>query len=138
MVVDVVTELSSRINLSHAINCEALCVTTLVTLPPEFRGNGTLVVHRAVNMVQGVSGARTVDIRLPGKGNSNSHGARTVHQKHRWIRTSRLPIKNSLFVHLIVREEDAEVEKYPLGLGVGARGYGLGRRVRGSGCRVEG
>ena len=41
-------------------------------------------------------GSRKVDIRLPGKGNSNSHGARTVHQKHRWIRTSRLSIKNSL------------------------------------------
>ena len=39
---------------------------------------------------------RKVDIRLPGTGNSNSHGARTVHQKHRWIRTSRLSIKNSL------------------------------------------
>ena len=37
-----------------------------------------------------------VDTRLPGKGNSNSHGARTVHQKPRWIRTSRLSIKNSL------------------------------------------
>ena len=39
---------------------------------------------------------RKVDIRLPGKGDSNSHGARPVHQKHRWVRTSRLPIKNSL------------------------------------------
>ena len=39
---------------------------------------------------------RMVDIRLPGKGDSNSHGARPVHQKHRWIRTSRLSIKNSL------------------------------------------
>ena len=37
-----------------------------------------------------------VDIRLPGNGSSNSHGARPVHQKHRWIRTSRLSIKNSL------------------------------------------
>ena len=41
-------------------------------------------------------GLRKVDIRLPGKGNSNSHGAQPVHQKHRWIRTSRLSIKNSL------------------------------------------
>ena len=40
--------------------------------------------------------SRKVDIRLPGKRNSNSHGARMVHQKHRWIRTSRLSIKNSL------------------------------------------
>ena len=41
-------------------------------------------------------GSRKVDIRLPGKWNSNSHGARPVHQKHRWIRTSRLSIRNSL------------------------------------------
>ena len=48
-------------------------------------GEGTLSVQQA----------RKVDIRLPGKGDSNSHGARPVHQKHRWTRTSRLSIKNS-------------------------------------------
>ena len=40
-----------------------------------------------------------VGIRLPGKGNSNAHGARPVHQiisMIKWIRTSRLSIKNSL------------------------------------------
>ena len=40
-----------------------------------------------------------VDVRLPGKGNSNSHGARPVHQiisMIKWIWTSRLSIKNSL------------------------------------------
>ena len=40
-----------------------------------------------------------VDIRLPGKGNSNSHGARPVHQiisMIKWIRTSRLSINKSL------------------------------------------
>jgi len=44
-------------------------------------------------------GARKADIRLPGKGNSNSHGARPVHQilsMIKWIRTSMLSIKNSL------------------------------------------
>jgi len=46
--------------------------------------------------VQGLLSTRKVDIRLPGKGDSNSHGARPVHQKHRWTRTSRLSIKNSL------------------------------------------
>jgi len=38
-------------------------------------------------------------VRAPGKGNSNSHGARPVHQiitMIKWIRTSRLSIKNSL------------------------------------------
>ena len=40
-----------------------------------------------------------VDVRLPGKGNSNSHGARPVYiiiSMIKWIRTSRLSIKNSL------------------------------------------
>ena len=42
---------------------------------------------------------RKVDERLPGKGNSNSHGARLVHliiTLMKWIRASRLSIKNSL------------------------------------------
>jgi len=42
---------------------------------------------------------RKVDVRLPGKGNSNSHGARPVHliiTMIKWFRTSRLSIKNSL------------------------------------------
>jgi len=42
---------------------------------------------------------RKVDVRLPGKGNSNSNGARPVHliiTMIKWIRTSRLSIKNSL------------------------------------------
>ena len=42
---------------------------------------------------------RKVDVRLPGKGNPNSHGARPVHliiTMIKWIRTSRLSIKNSL------------------------------------------
>ena len=41
---------------------------------------------------------RKVDVRLPGKGNSNSHGARPVHQiikMIQWIRTSGLSIENS-------------------------------------------
>ena len=40
-----------------------------------------------------------VDVRLPEKGNSNSHGARPVHyiiSMIKWIRTSRLSVKNSL------------------------------------------
>ena len=42
---------------------------------------------------------RKVDVRLPGKGNSNSHGARPVHQiisMTAWLRTSELSIHNSL------------------------------------------
>ena len=46
-----------------------------------------------------VGPARKVDVRLPGKGDSDSHGARPVHliiTKIKWIRTSRLSIQNSL------------------------------------------
>jgi len=43
---------------------------------------------------------RRVDVRLPGKGNSKSHGARPIHliiTTIKWIRTSRLSIQNSPF-----------------------------------------
>ena len=48
---------------------------------------------------KGDSGARKVDVRLPGKGDSKSHGARPVHlvmTMIKGIRTSRLPIRNYL------------------------------------------
>ena len=51
-------------------------------------------------------GTRKVDIRLPGKGDSNSHGARPVHPKHRWIRSSRLSIKDSLSVQGLLEIND--------------------------------
>ena len=44
---------------------------------------------------------RKVDVRLPGKGNSNCRGARPVHliiTMIKWIRASRLSIKNSLYI----------------------------------------
>ena len=46
----------------------------------------------------GLGETRKVDVRLPGKRNSNSHGARPVHliiTMIKWIRTSRLSTKNS-------------------------------------------
>ena len=46
---------------------------------------------------------RNVDIRLPGKGNSNSHGARPVHQiiaMTNRLRTSRSSINKSLSCRL--------------------------------------
>jgi len=64
----------------------------------------------------------TSDIRLPGKGNSNSHGARPVHQiisMIKWIRTSRLAIKNSLslipIVPLIASLRRLDVDLIPRG-----------------------
>ena len=56
------------------------------------------VVLRVVNPVH-LEQHRKVDVRLPGKGSSNSHGARPVHliiTMIKRIRTSRLSIKNSL------------------------------------------
>ena len=47
--------------------------------------------------------SRKLDVGQPEKRNSNSHGARPVHQiimMIEWIRTSRLPIKNVLSVLL--------------------------------------
>ena len=47
-------------------------------------------------------GSRDVDIRLCGKVNSKSHGARPVNQiisMMKWIRISRLPTRNSLPPH---------------------------------------
>ena len=61
-----------------------ICLKIDVRIPPRRALRG-LAAH-----------PRKVDIRLPGKGDSNFHGARPVHQKHRWIRTSRLSIENSL------------------------------------------
>ena len=45
------------------------------------------------------TGTRKVNTRLPGQGNSKSHGARPVHQiisMIKWIWTSRLSMKTSL------------------------------------------
>ena len=45
-----------------------------------------------------LQGSRKVDIRLPGKGNANSHGARPVHQiisTIKWIRTGKVSMTNS-------------------------------------------
>ena len=55
---------------------------------------------------EGLGVTRKVDVRLPGKGNSNSHGARPVHliiTMIKWIRTSRLSIKNSLSYRRFLR-----------------------------------
>ena len=51
----------------------------------------------------GVGLRRKVDVRLHGKGNSNSHGARPVHlivTIIKWIRTSRMSTKDSLAVRV--------------------------------------
>ena len=61
---------------------------------------------------EGPAPTRKVDVRLPDKMNSNSHGARPVHQiisMMKWMRTSRLPIKNSLFWVGVQPEEGERV-----------------------------
>ena len=53
---------------------------------------------------------KKVDARLPGNGNSNSHGARPVHliiTMIQWIRNSRLSIKNSLSADLDIERQVA-------------------------------
>ena len=52
---------------------------------------------------------RKVDVRLPGKVNSDSHGARPVHliiTMIKWIRTIRLSMKKSLSVSFRLRLKD--------------------------------
>jgi len=52
-------------------------------------------------VVQGLESTRKVDVSIPGKGNSNTHGARPVHliiSMIKWIRTSELSIQNSLWI----------------------------------------
>ena len=58
-----------------------------------------LYVPSSIDSGTRVPRSKKVDVRLPGKGNSNSHGAGPVHQiipMIKWTRTSRLSIKNSL------------------------------------------
>ena len=58
---------------------------------------------------------RKVDVRLPGKGNLNSHGARPVHliiTMIKWIGTSRLSTKNSVSLRG-ERAKAAEESKQP-------------------------
>jgi len=90
--------------------------------------------------------ARKVDIRLPGQGDSNSHGERPVHQiisMIKWIRTSRLSIKNSLArdqTSASTVEGVCAVESRCNSQGVGFRGWGwvFGFRASGFGFRVSG
>ena len=55
--------------------------------------------HKITTSYKVPPASRKVAIWLPGKENSNSHGARPVHQiisMIKWIRTSRFSLKNSL------------------------------------------
>ena len=81
---------------------------------------------------------RKVDVRLPGKGNSNSHGARPVHlliPMIKWIRTSRLSIMNSLSRTL------ASSERFPASFQESSQSRALGSprssAARGAGKHVE-
>ena len=85
-----------------------------------------------------------VNVRLSGKGNSHTHGARLVHlitTRIKWIRTSRLKIKNSLSAWA---EFEVEIHKRDTDVhGVWRLVYGsivkwLGFIVQGSGFRFEG
>jgi len=101
---------------------------TLVWLLVEMRGTfvvggETGPVSRVIkkqtireNLMVSQDGTRKVDVRLPGKGDSNSHGARPVHliiTMIKWTRTTRLSIKKP-FSRRMVRTR-------------GRRGRGRGR-----------
>jgi len=75
-------------------------LTTCATIPESKRANKVTRPATVVTASRNVTGpTRKVDVRLPGKGDSNSHGARPVRliiTMINWIRTSRLSIKNAL------------------------------------------
>ena len=89
--------------------------------------------------------ARKVDIRLSGKGNSNSHGARQDHKiisMIKWIRTSRMSIKNERGTRHPCSSWPIS-QRVPLRLHFGCRVSGSGFRhflfrVSGFGFRVSG
>ena len=63
------------------------------------RGQIGVRVRFATKLIRYPSESRKVDVRLPGEGNSNTHGARPIHliiTMIKLIRTSRLSITNSL------------------------------------------
>ena len=93
----------SKTNIPWTTDANPAIQTCAVEVTVVLGGTGALFVSRIFVSGQSLDSRkrysprpRKVDIRLPGKGDSNSHGARPVHQKHRWTRTSRLSIKNSL------------------------------------------
>jgi len=76
-----------------------LCVSLNSRLESNKEEEGVASCHSRPSRCQRRFCFGKVDIRLPGKGNSNSYGARPVHliiAMLKWIRTNRLPIKNSL------------------------------------------
>ena len=79
-------------------------------------------------------GARKVDVRQPGKRNSNSHGARSVHlivMMMKWIRTSRLSMKKSLSgVRFLVSEVPRNTTKPQHSLIPLSSEYGIYKAVK--------
>jgi len=81
--VRVIMKKKKKIVAQHPVRCSRLGAIVLSTYP------------RHVHLCRWT---RKVDVRLPGKENSNSHGARPVHlfiTMIKWIRTSRLSIQTS-------------------------------------------
>ena len=55
-----------------------------------------------------------IEVRLPGKGSSKSHGARPVLliiTMIQWIRTSRLSTKKSLYIRLSIKKSLSDLER---------------------------
>ena len=99
---------TNSVSAAHATHCVTYCTpcrpkflqmdsnSTSYNVPVYTAGECPVRVS-----ILSLSKPRKVDVRLPGKGNSNSHGARPAHliiTMIKWIQTSRLAIKNSLSV----------------------------------------
>ena len=70
---------------------------------------------KTIQVVPYPLGSGRGDVRLPGQGNSNSHGARPVHliiTMIKWIRTSRLSVKNSLSEGLELTQRFAVLRRF--------------------------
>jgi len=99
---------SRNVQKFESINLNKFCFLPR-GCPRPARGTGGCPARR--------KSTRKVDVRLPGKGNSNSHGARPVHliiTMIKWIQTSRLSIQNSLSallgqVHVLLHTPHATI-----------------------------
>ena len=103
LVLDPLSELLVPVSANHPYQLPCLVpqVAGFRRTPVLIRGTkkGELVLLGGLVGPRRKGTCRKVDARLPGKGNSNSHGARPVHPiitTIKWFRTSRLSTKNSL------------------------------------------
>ena len=92
-------ELATKPSIRNTCNRRIIRPGGSCRFPQRNRVLGALDVRKCGLVVAGMVPGRKVDMRLHGKGDSDFHGARLVHQimsMIRWIRTRRFSIKKSL------------------------------------------